>query len=273
VGSTTVLWRLAAAEGDPERRLGASVLGPTPTLAVHDPVVHGLAALADVDAATRTAALGSSAWVRLGVTRDPYRRLFSAWQHSVVLQTPGPLTFTPPDLVGAEDGAVDLGASFRAFVHLLDRDEEAVNENQHFMTQVDALCLGAVDYTDLPDLGELTATLTRLGDRLPPPTGPAREVNEGLGLDADRAYDADAAAVVERRYAADFDELGYERRRFPDTAAPVLLDATGQRLLGAVHERNRRIDLLRRRGRGADLLRLRHAVRGNLARAGRRIRR
>jgi hypothetical protein len=64
-------------------------------------------------------------------------------------------------------------------------------------------------------------------------------VNEGLGVDMRRCYDEESIGIVGQRYAADIDMFGARRVDLVDD--PLLLDATGRRLLDLVHDRHQRI--------------------------------
>ena len=265
--STSMLWMLASAEGDPDSRTLASVIGSTRAQTVHDPLVHQLPMLSGVSRAIRSEALTSSRWMRLGITRDPYARLHSAWQHKILLQTPGQLAFHPPDFAFDRMGALDVGASFRAFVRFLDENWHAVTADQHFWTQVDSLAIGKIDYTDLFRLDRLDELLTRLARHAPALARPLLRYNESPSIDYRRCYDAETAAIVARRYRADFEVLGYDATQPAPLDGPVVLDPLAQDLLNAVHQRNQRIDMIRK-GAGIrwELVRQRRALRNLLVR-------
>ena len=75
----------------------------TPDLVVHDMPLYPLPNIAEVSPALRQAALTSPDWLRFAVVRNPYARLYSAWESKVLTQPPANLRFDKgPQLV--EDG-------------------------------------------------------------------------------------------------------------------------------------------------------------------------
>lgn len=244
--STSVQWLLARAEGDPDARLPLSVRGRVPALAIHDPAVHRLPWLGALDDAERAAARTSPDWLRLGLHRDPYARLVSAWQHQVLMRGPTQRRYRAPDLAVDDAGRIDLAASFRAFVHFLDAHWDAVTADQHFAPQVRALQPDLVDYTVLAPVDELDGVLARLARHDRRLDRPLDRENEGLALATADCYDAASAEVVARRYHDDFHRLGHDPGPPVPSGEPVVLDALGTRLLAAVHERSRRLDQIRR---------------------------
>jgi hypothetical protein len=129
------------------------------------------------------------------------------------------------------------------------------------MLQTEALALDRVGYTDLPLLDEIPAVLERLHQRTPRVDPRLPTLNEGLGIDHRRCYDAVTAELVDELYAPDFAALDFAKTSWEAQGDPVLIDPIGQRLLRAVRDRNERIDLLRKGiGPRWELVRQQHAL-------------
>jgi hypothetical protein len=237
--STSMLWMLARAEGDPDARLADSIRGSGPSQVIHDPLVHRLPRLGAVSARRRAEVLRSAEWTRMALTRDPYERFFSAWQFRVLIRGPGPPKFELPDLVVDGSGNLDVTASFRQFVRFTDDHWASVMSDPHFLPQVPMLCLDDIDYTHLVPLDDMACLIDHLRCHAPHANWDPGRVNEGLGVDMRRCYDEESIGIVGQRYAADIDMFGARRVDLVDD--PLLLDATGRRLLDLVHDRHQRI--------------------------------
>jgi len=256
--SSSFLWGLSELAGnDPESRLRRSVID-TGTLdqAIYDPWVHRLSALDAVAGSVRQEALRSPDWMRLGVTRDPYARFYSAWENRVFL----PYADAPAALLEAShdvmvEGQLDLGASFRAFVSRVMDEPRLLDLDHHFRTQVSCLAPSEIDYTDLVDVhgvGELGERIARRAGR---PFSLPR-ANEGLGISWRAMFDDKSADWLERQYHEDFTEFGYERVDLPAEPAPQLLPELAVRLITTVRQRDERIRAFAAEGRRSHLSRL-----------------
>ena len=82
VASSSVLWALARAEGDPDNKLHLSRSSKTVATVVHDPAVNGLTLLDEASATLSREALTSSRWLRVALTRNPFTRLVAGWHYT-----------------------------------------------------------------------------------------------------------------------------------------------------------------------------------------------
>lgn len=260
--STSLLWFFGRAEGNPDARRHLSVRGVGAAQGIHDPDVHGLRRLDGLSDRELTRVLTAPDWLRLAVVRDPFDRLVSAWQFTVLLQgAASPLAELHDPVVGA-DGSVDLGASFRRFVSAMDERWERVRLNPHFRPQIEFLRPDLVRYDLVAKVEQPGLLLRALGAHSPLLDRELPRVNEGLGFTDRRWFDDDGVAVVRHRYAADFAAFGYSLVPIGGEEPPMLTPA-GRRLLDVVEDRTRQIGILRENS----------GIRASLARTGREVRR
>ena len=217
VACTTIKWALASAELTLSSAISVSP-EPTTDLTIHDPSVHGMGVLGLVSEDERREALTSPDWIRFCVTRSPYERIVSAWLNRVVFGMPSALSPILDEQFGSDR---DYGSAFRRFVRRLE-DDPAVLADLHFSAQGDVLEIDTMPYTHVLDLAGLNDFLVFLRS-----SGPHRERivlgrsrNSSPRLDAERLYDSETAAIVDRVYISDFRRFSYPARVFADVAPP-----------------------------------------------------
>jgi hypothetical protein len=237
--STSMLWMLARAEGDPDARLGDSIRGSGPNQVIHDPLVHRLSRLGTLSTRLRAEVLSSPDWLRIALTRDPFERFFSAWEFRVLIGGAGPRRFEIPDPVIDGSGNLDVTASFRRFVRFAESEWALVTSDPHFRAQVPLLCLDDIDYTHLVPLDDMARLVDDLRVHAPHAEWDAGHINEGLGIDIRRCYDDETVGIIGQRYTTDIETLGARPLDLIDD--PVLLDVTSRRLLDVVHARHQRL--------------------------------
>lgn len=237
---TTMLWTIIELDGrDPADLPFATRPSVMRSQVVHDASIHPVPTIDQVSPELRHEALTSPEWMRLGIIRDPYARLYSAWESRILLDNPGQWqTFPQPALVRV-DGRLDVTASFRSFVAAMSEHRGIWQADPHFAQQVHVLALDEIDYTDLVPTSKLNELFARLSERVGRPITP-RKSNEGLSIRPEQAYDEATAHLAENLYDLDLDRLGFARRAFAD-APRLLLSDVATRTLDMVHDRNRRI--------------------------------
>lgn len=236
---TTMLWTLLDLAGLDRSSLPTSRGAfPTPSSVIHDGGIHPVPTIGKLGRELREEALTAPEWMRLAVVRDPYARLYSAWESKILMRGPGPwLHYPQPDLVEKAD-AIDVGASFRAFVRAMQHDRGTWQADPHFAQQVYVMALDEIDYTDIVPTAALGQLFSKLSDRVGRPIQPDR-YNEGLGINYAEIYDDESAEAASDLFAADLDRLDFERRSFAEPAE-VLLGGAARRLLDHVVARNER---------------------------------
>ena len=237
---STMLWGLLEWAGhDPSIMDGSlNPLLSTPGEVVQDRDLYPVPTLADVNPPLRHDALTGSDWMRLAVVRNPYSRLYSAWESKVLLRPPANKKFAKsPDLVQGERG-IDVGASFRSFVSALSESPEGWLSERHFCPQVDLVPTAVIDGIKVVPTTGITDLFARLSERAGVKVTPRRS-NEGLGINGTSLLDADTAKKIATLYAADFELTGID----PDDVTPgepVYLDTLAQGLLRLAADRSRR---------------------------------
>ena len=232
VASSTVRLLLAEANGTyhPERLRWTDAPNVSIDQGIHNLQVSGLKYFEFFSESERDEMLSSQEWWRMGFLRDPYARLYSAWENRVLLRAPNPRLKDFVDRCSdvLVEGRIDYGATFRKFVHVLHTEPEIFGDDPHFKSQ--RLHLGTqVDFTHLLRVdqpGQLESFATQLGQRVGMQLQP-RRLNEGLGLKHLDVLDAETAEVIEQIYEDDFNAYGFDKLQFP-SVSPTVLASIGE---------------------------------------------
>jgi hypothetical protein len=227
VASSTVRLLIAEANGTyrPERLRWTDAPNVSVGQGIHNLQVSGLKYFEFLSETEREHILTSLDWWRVGFLRDPYARLYSAWENRVLLRAPNPWLKDFQHKCSDElvDGRIDFGASFRKFVTVLRAEPEIFGDDPHFKSQ--RLHLGdQVAFTHLLRIdqpGQLENFVTQLGQRVGMQLQP-RKLNDGLGLKHLDVMDAETASAVEHIYRDDFDTYGFAKVSFPSTPPTVV---------------------------------------------------
>jgi hypothetical protein len=211
----------------------------TPSEVVHDMSIYPVPTLARVRPSLRDSALTDSDWLRVAVVRNPYARLYSAWESKLLVRPPGNKRFTKEgtNVVETERG-IDIGASFRAFVKSLSEEPDRWLSERHFQRQTDLVSIGEITDIEIVPTAGIADLFVRLSSRVGVPVTPRRS-NEGLGIDGTTLLDQETAERISDIYASDFDLTGADRDAYT-LGEPVYLDAVAQRLLQLAAARSRR---------------------------------
>ena len=210
-GCTSLLWLLSELAGIPPERFAQSTLPePSSALTVHDMNLWEPGhRLGHYDPAGRERVLTEDGWLRFTVVRDPWQRLWSAWQSKLLLREPrfaeefGERPWFPR-VPATPAGIVE---DFRRFVAALPRGDA---EDVHWGVQHDLASRLALTHVGRAE--RMAETVARLRAHVPAgrwPSAPGRENASPLSLPP-HAYDAPAAAVVRERCAADFAAYDYD---------------------------------------------------------------
>ena len=246
---TTMLWTIIDLAGLDTSSIGfAARPSVMRSQVVHDASIHPVPTIDHVSAELRHEALTSPDWIRLGITRDPYARFYSAWESRILLDNPGQWQqFPQPPLVATND-ELDVTASFRSFAASMMTHRGIWQSDPHFAQQVHVLALNEIDYTDLVPTTGLSELFVRLGERVVRDITPGR-FNEGLQIPYEPIFDAETAAICEDLFEEDFGRLGFSRREFSHQAN-VVLSGPAKKALDMIHDRNDRIVELSQHPRG-----------------------
>jgi hypothetical protein len=238
---------VAAAAGQRfEPGSAATAVETNPNVLVHDRSLVPVPALTDLDPGDLERILTDGGWLRFCVVRNPFGRVYSAWESKVLVGDPARLDrFGEPgagDVV--VDGHLDVRASFGGFVRQLATRSDEWFGDLHLRPQHRVVRLDAIPFTHVVRLEELDRFVPALRAHLrahgAPDPGDPPVTNEGLGVRWADAYDQDSTAVVARLYAEDFARFGYPAEP-PPGGGPARLPPVAVRLLDGVRRRNRRI--------------------------------
>ena len=231
---TSLRWMMARLGGeDPERFYNGT--GPHLTRLM---TVHGhrskwshVRRLSDMDPAEVAQISPANGWFVFAVVRDPWSRLWSAWQSKFLVRHP---TFAMrygdepwfPRIPRSPDDAVE---DFRAFVQAHPwTDHPDLMRDSHFWPQVRAVRPDGLDYSRVHDLAALPELVSDIHAHL-----------DGLGLDQDlylpRANETPLALTdavlaggvaerIEELYGADFARFGDRWDRSAVKVSPAWSD-------------------------------------------------
>ena len=230
-GSSSLLRVLAQAEG---HDIAGYLAAPE---SVHDRRSYPLPLLGSLDAALQAEVLTSPEWLRLTVSRDPFKRLYSTWEDKILIGREGWEAFAPPPLV-LRRGGIDVGASFRRFVTDLAERPEVWMSDPHFARQVTLTHPEVIPCSDKVSTTDLNALITRLAERSGRALTSSR-ANEGLGLASNRFIDDETATTIIELYRDDFAYANVEPRRPNRRLKRVVIDPVGTRLHELLSERFR----------------------------------
>ncbi|MFP3583098.1 glycoside hydrolase family 99-like domain-containing protein [Paraburkholderia sp. SIMBA_055] len=275
VACTSLKWWFAALEGYAESLYDINDSSESdPELVVHEshkvaPHVTGL----EKDALYE--ALTSNEYFRFAVVRNPYKRIFSAWQSKLLLQEPLQVgRYTKFEFFHLPvNSRQNIAPAFEAFLEHLASNEAPSFWDHHWMPQASLLRPDIIEYSRIAkveDNAPLSAALKEwLGGYLPDPFAVHR-ANESLIPFQPDFITERSGELLRAMYAEDFDAFGYDRalpgakESFSEEQADVALKAV--HLLRARHtqlgERSERLAALAQTVRERDT---RIAVLGNAA--------
>lgn len=213
---TSLKWWFAALEGYSKALSEFKDSGESdPDLVIHDSFHKVAPHVAGLMPEQLAPALVSTGYFRFAVVRNPYHRIFSAWQSKLLLREP---IQSQPYL--AYDffryplrTAEDIQSSFEAFLEHLAFKESPEFLDLHWTPQVDLLRPDLISYTKLSQIenvGELSeALMEHLGPHVLNPFT-SRRANESL-LSYSRDFMTERSVeLIKVLYAQDFDTFGYE---------------------------------------------------------------
>ncbi|WP_282410721.1 glycoside hydrolase family 99-like domain-containing protein [Pseudomonas sp. PS02303] len=217
VACTSLKWWFAALEGKAlALREVTDSSESDPDLTIHDNF-HKLAPeVLGLPPETIEDMLRSDSYFRFAVVRNPYKRIFSAWQSKLLLQEPlqvGPYTkfefFHHPLTSSA-----DIAAAFEGFLEHLASNEAPTYWNLHWTPQAQLLRPDLINYSSvfkIENRNELGVALTEwAGEYIPSPFA-GRRTNESLIPYLTEFMTARSAELIRTLYAEDFDVFGYDR--------------------------------------------------------------
>lgn len=215
VACTSLKWWFADLEGCAQaiRQSGGSAESD-PELAIHDtfhkvaPNVTGLTPSALLEPLT------SAAYFRFAIVRNPYKRIFSAWQSKLLLREPLQTTpYLQSDFFNQPiKSIVDLSEAFEGFLEHLAINEAPDYWDVHWTPQATLLRPDLVNYSKVVQIENadvLSAALAEwLGPQFIDPFA-TRSANESLIPYLPELITARSAELIRLLYAEDFAKFGY----------------------------------------------------------------
>lgn len=254
VACTTIKWWFAALEGVTQRIISDGRSHETdPDLIVHDlfPVVApGITGLPAAELARR---LTAPDYFRFALVRNPYQRIFSAWQSKLLLWEPLQIKpYLKYDFIhGKVESAGDIAAAFEAFLEHLAEYESPNFVDVHWTPQSVLLRPDKITYSVLEKIENKEtlreALVKHLGPSAPDPFSSHRS-NASLIPYSSKFISKKSASLMKTLYASDFATFGYaveppvESHSAPSNALKTALSA-----IRLIRGRNQRLDEVRTR--------------------------
>lgn len=189
-------------------------LESAPDLIIHDsfhivaPYVSGLLPSELSDSITDTN------YFRFAVVRNPYKRIFSAWQSKLVLREIQSKAYQKCDFLNSPlENKIDIARSFEKFLEYLSYYEAPNYIDKHWTPQVNLLRPDLISYTHLTQIENLqdlrSALQKHLGPGVPDPFS-YRRSNESLIPYMSELITDRAAELIQSLYADDFRTFNYD---------------------------------------------------------------
>jgi hypothetical protein len=251
VACTSLKWWFAELEGVAQAVKEKKISSETdPELVIHDTLL-AVAPNLLLRSEERLAQVISEGYFSFALVRNPYKRLFSAWQSKILLREP--LQIEPYAGQAFLDCPVkvmsDVTAAFECFLEYLYAHEREGFKDSHWTPQYDLLQPLNFSYdfiSKIEDTSELNAALrNHLGDAYVNPFTTAR-ANESLIPYLPEFISPRSKALIDDLYAKDFEAFGY-----PTTVAPAKETFSQEQLTVAIkgfellHGRHQRISEIR----------------------------
>ncbi|MCO7553312.1 glycosyltransferase [Metapseudomonas otitidis] len=190
--------------------------------------------------------LDSDSYFKFAVVRNPYQRIFSAWQSKILLREPlqvGPYVDTDFYHYPIKTAA-DIANAFEIFLEHLAANEAPAYWDHHWTPQADLLRPDFINYTCIVKIEESETLTHKLGTwlrRYIPSPFQGRRSNESLIPYASELVTKRSAELIRILYAHDFDAFGYDKQT-PEVKASFSVEQydtaiTAIKIIRARHKR------------------------------------
>lgn len=250
VACTSLKWWFASLEGHARQlREFDESAESDPDLVVHDSFHKIAPHVTGVPVNELEEALTSNEYFRFAVVRNPYKRVFSAWQSKLVLREPlqiGPY-LDEPFFQHPIESAEDVAVAFQGFLEHLSANEAPSYWDNHWTPQAALLRPELISYTNVSQIEDTkylsSAIASWLGKGVPDPFL-SRRTNESLIPYHPDFLTAESLRLIRELYAEDFETFGYTRD-LPQTRESFTSDQLDMafRAIGALRKRHHQLGI------------------------------
>ena len=247
VACTSLKWWFAKLEGYAESIAARTDSSESsPELIIHDTFYKVAPDVTGLTPEELLKALSSDDYFRFAVVRNPYKRIFSAWQSKLLLREPLQIQpYISYDFFHQPiECASDIALAFEGFLKHLASHEAPNYRDAHWAPQIDILRPDLISYTKLAQIENLhelrSALAEHVGLGFQDPFS-LRATNESLISYSPEFITDRAAELIRSLYAQDFKLFGYDNKKpaskekFSDEQLKVALKAIS--LIRGRHQR------------------------------------
>lgn len=187
----------------------------SPELIIHDSLYKVAPDVAGLAPECLAEAIVSDDYFRFALVRNPFKRIFSAWQSKLLLREP--LQVAPyvdkAFYHRTISSKTDIAEAFESFLEHLAKEEAPTFWDVHWTPQINLLRPDVISYTNLSQIENIRELESRLadwlGDQVASPFSNYL-ANESL-LPYQREFISDRSSQLMRElYSADFEAFGYD---------------------------------------------------------------
>lgn len=218
VACTSIKWWFAELEGHvPALLMNKTSSETDPELTIHDTFHKVAPNVAGLTSDVLAAVITSDAYFRFAVVRNPYKRVFSAWQSKLLLREPLQVDpYVALDFFNRPIGSMEeMALAFEGFLGHLAEREAPDYWDVHWTPQVALLRPDLIEYSSLVQIEHPKALSTSLaewmGSDFSDPLA-ARSTNESLIPFLPELITPRSAELIRTLYADDFSRFGYHER-------------------------------------------------------------
>ena len=215
VACTSLKWWFAELEGPEFFTFDALRSYEThPGLTIHDTLHRACPKMAGLDSTSLKTILLSPDFFRFALVRNPYTRIFSAWQSKILLCEPLQADpFSDSDFQRQEIRSVDdIAHNVQSFLEFLHARQWPDIADPHWAPQSDVLRIGKLCYSQIAKVEEPESLWKNLADRIGGSAfkNPSRQkYNESLLSYSPLFFTERSVQLIRKLYAADFLEFDY----------------------------------------------------------------
>jgi hypothetical protein len=251
---TSLKYMLAQAEGTYSPEIGdyLVVAALSRKQLIHEPLIHGLTLIDQLDTDEIEEALTSSDWLRLCAVRDPVARAYSAWENRIFLRVPARIDQARalcPDVM--EGDLINVSASFDLYTRMLIENQDVFMSNHHFWPHTHLLKPDRVQYDHIIYVnkpGEMDAIASLLSER----SGKeivATRMNEGLRIPVGEVCSQVAAERIVQVYKSDYDMFEFDTPKYEVDLVPRILSSTETAAVRVIRDAMESISAVSKAGR------------------------